>query len=97
MAARFEVHRAVHLGDRYLFGLSGVIEEGMVQTGMTASMESEDGTRFEGRVHGVEYMEEEDGVPEPILTFHYRDPAKLERWQSTEWEGKKLHLEWVVH
>lgn len=97
MAARFEVHRAINLKDRYLFGLSGVIEEGMVHTGMAASLQDEEGHRFEGRVHGVEYFEEEQGQSEPTLTFHYRDPEKVKRWESIDWEGKKLHLEWVVN
>lgn len=95
MTARFEVHRAVILRDRYLFGLSGVIEEGMVQTGMLAGLgDDEDAPKFEGTVHGVEYLET-DGTAGPTLTFHYRDPRKLERWESIRWEGKKLHLEWV--
>jgi hypothetical protein len=97
MAARFEVHRAINLKDRYLFGLSGVIEEGMVHTGMAATLEGDDGRRFEGHVHGVEYFEEENGQPEPTLTFHYRDPEKVRRWESINWEGKKLYLEWDLN
>jgi len=97
MAARFEVHRAVNLSDRYLFGLVGVIEDGMVHTGMEAYLEDEeDGEKFEGRVHGVEFMRV-GGTPEPTLTFHYRDPEKIRRWESIDWEGKKVRLEWVVH
>jgi hypothetical protein len=97
MAARFEVHRAVNLKDRYLFGLIGIIEEGMVHTGMEASLEGdEDADKFEGKVHGVEFIEEE-GTPEPTLTFHYRDPEKLKRWESIDWKGKTVRLEWSFH
>jgi len=97
MAALFEVHRAVNLKDRYLFGLVGVIEEGMVHTGMDASLaDDEDGQKFEGTVHGVEFMGM-DGTPEPTLTFHYRDPEKIKRWESIQWEGKKVRLEWALH
>ncbi len=96
MAALFEVHRAVNLKDRYLFGLIGVIEEGMVHTGMEATLgDDEDAPKFEGMVHGVEFLET-DGIAEPTLTFHYRDPLKLERWESIRWEGKKLHLVWPL-
>jgi len=95
MAARFEVHRAINLKDRYLFGLSGVIKEGMVHTGMKASLEDdEDAGKFEGKVHGVNFLPSED-VPEPTLTFHYRDPEKIKRWESIDWEGKNIHLEWT--
>jgi hypothetical protein len=98
MAALFEVHRAVNLKDRYLFGLVGVIEEGMVHTGMEASLtDDEDAPKFEGKVHGVEFVGAEGIIPEPTLTFHYRDPEKLERWESIDWEGKKLRLEWSLH
>lgn len=94
MAARFEVHRAVNLKDRYLFALSGVIKEGMVHTGMEASLEDEEDTdKFEGKVHGVEFLPSDD-IPEPTLTFHYRDPEKIKRWESINWEGKKISLEW---
>jgi hypothetical protein len=96
MAARFEVHRAINLKDRYLFGLSGVIEEGMVQTGMDASIEGLNGSEsFRGRVHGVEFVEGEDGIAEPTLTFHYRSPEKIDRWEAIDWTGKKLRLEWI--
>lgn len=95
MAARFEVHQAVNLKDRYLFGLVGVIEEGMVHTGMEASLD-ENGTEsnFQGKVHGVEFLEQ-NGVTEPTLTFHYRDPDKIRRWESIDWKGKKIRLEWT--
>ncbi len=94
MAALFEVHHAVNLKDRYLFGLVGVIEEGMVHTGMAASLaDEEDGRDFAGKVHGVEFLGV-DGVQEPTLTFHYRDPEKLRRWESIDWEGRKVRLEW---
>lgn len=94
MAARFEVHQAVNLRDRYLFGLRGVIREGMVHTGMEASLDDEDADSvFKGRVHGVEFIEE-DGVSEPTLTFHYRDPEKAQRWESIDWEGRRVRLEW---
>ncbi len=97
MAALFEVHRAVNLKDRYLFGLVGVIEEGMVHTGMEASLDdAEDAQKFEGKVHGVEFVGT-DGIPEPTLTFHYRDPEKLERWESISWEGKRIRLEWSLY
>jgi hypothetical protein len=96
MPARFEVHRAINLKDRYLFGLSGVIEEGMVYTGMDASLEDEEESElFHGRVHGVEFVEGDEGVPEPTLTFHYRSPEKINRWESIDWTGKKLRLEWI--
>ena len=95
MAARFEVHQAVNLENRYLFGLIGVIEEGMVHTGMRASLEDEEtASIFHGRVHGVEFHEK-DGVTEPTLTFHYRDPEKLRRWESIDWSGRKIRLEWT--
>ena len=98
MAALFEVHRAVNLKDRYLFGLVGVIEEGMVHTGMAASLaEEEEGQDFAGKVHGVEFLSVDgvvDGVQEPTLTFHYRDPEKLRRWESIDWEGRRVRLEW---
>ena len=97
MAALFEVHRAINLKERYLFGLIGVIEEGMVHTGMEASLDGdEDAQKFEGKVHGVEYVGT-DGIPEPTLTFHYRDPEKIERWESINWEGKRIRLEWSLH
>lgn len=93
MSARFEVHRAQNLKDRYLFALSGVIREGMVHIGMDASLEGEGDGPFKGTVHSVEYLEP-NGDAEPALTFHYRDPRKIERWESIDWEGKELHLEW---
>lgn len=94
MAARFEVHHGINLRDRYLFGLIGVIEEGMVHTGMEASLEDEEvGTELLGKVHGVEFMEQ-DGITEPTLTFHYRNPDKIRRWEGVDWKGKKLKLEW---
>ena len=65
MAALFEVHRAVNLKDRYLFALVGVIEEGMVHTGMEASLtDDEDAPKFEGKVHGVEFVGAEGIIPE---------------------------------
>jgi hypothetical protein len=94
MAARFEVHHGVNLKDRYLFGLIGVIEEGMVHTGMEASLEEADRpAEILGKVHGVEFIEQ-DGITEPTLTFHYRNPEKIRRWESIDWKGKKLRLEW---
>lgn len=96
MAALFEVHRAVNLKDRYLFGLVGVIEEGMVHTGMEAILTDDEEHRFEGTVHGVEFMPA-DGIPEPTLTFHYRDPEKIRRWESIDWAGRKVRLEWAIH
>lgn len=97
MTALFEVHQAVNLKDRYLFGLIGVIEEGMVHTGMEATL-ADDGEAggFEGTVHGVEFIGV-DGMPEPTLTFHYRDPEKIRRWESIDWEGRKVRLQWVLH
>lgn len=96
MAASFEVHRAVNLRDRYLFGLMGVIQEGMVHTGMEASLDEEEvDSVFKGKVHGVEFLEK-DGVTEPTLTFHYRDPDKIKRWESINWEGRKVRLEWTA-
>ena len=97
MAARFQVHHAVNLRDRYLFGLVGVLEEGMVHTGMDASLDDgEDAEKFAGRVHGVEFMAV-DGVTEPTLTFHYRDPEKIRRWEAIDWQGKSVRLEWSAH
>jgi hypothetical protein len=94
MAALFEVHHAVNLADRYLFGLVGVIEDGMDHTGMDASLkEDAEKDGFTGKVHGVEFLEE-DGHQELTLTFHYRDPEKLHRWESIDWEGRKVKLEW---
>jgi hypothetical protein len=102
MTARFEVHKAVNLRDRYLFGLVGVIEEGMVHTGMNAHLVEEDeddevAGDFEGRFHGVEFTEINGTTPEPTLTFHYRDPEKIQRWESIDWEGRTVRLEWSIH
>ena len=47
MAALFEVHHAVNLKDRYLFGLVGVIEEGMVLAFETYCGHGNDGARIE--------------------------------------------------
>jgi hypothetical protein len=69
----------------------------MVHTGMDASLtDDDDREKFVGKVHGVEFMGS-DGMPEPTLTFHYRDPEKIKRWESIDWEGKKIRLEWPLH
>jgi hypothetical protein len=92
MAAAFEVHRSFVLEGRNLFGLAGVITDGMVQVGMSANVED----NFAARVHGVEFLE--DGTVaaagEPALLFSYSNPEKLERWRSIDWQGRKLELSW---
>jgi hypothetical protein len=64
----------------------------MVVTGMTATLD--DGTRqpFKERVHSIEYIDRPGAAGRPTLTFHYRDPAKLERWMALPWEGRTLSL-----
>lgn len=96
MTARFEVHRSSTLESRNLFVLAGVITEGMVQTGMRATLE-EGGDTFVAKVHGVEFLDGPDGdasVGEPALTFSYSAPDKLARWQAIDWAGRTLRLEW---
>lgn len=110
MTAEFEVHHAFRIEDRSLFGLSGTLVSGMVQTGMQASLEG-DPEAFDARVHTVEFRaptgrgkEEagtsaEGGSPEasasePALLFYYSRPEKLERWEAIEWPGRRLWLSW---
>lgn len=96
MAARFEVERVFYLEDRALFVVAGVIREGMVKAGMLASLEGAE-DRFTRRVHGVEFLDDPSGSPEPggpCLTFHCRDAAKLEAWLALEWDGGILELSW---
>lgn len=92
MSARFHVHRSLVLPDRSLFLLAGVIEEGMVNTGMRAVLD-DDEEPFEATVHTVEFAAGGE-VPEPALTFHYSSDEKLERWRALPWEGRTLRLEW---
>lgn len=93
MPASFEVRSAFALRERGLFALSGVIRDGMVQTGMLASLvDADEGEGFEERVHGVEFGLLPGGEELPTLTFHYRDPAKLERWMALAWSGRTLAL-----
>jgi hypothetical protein len=94
MAAAFEVHRSFVLEGRNLFALAGVITDGMVQVGMSANV-GENG--FAARVHGVEFLEGETvdaATGEPALLFSYSSPDKLRRWQSIDWEGRRLDLTW---
>jgi len=96
MSTCFEVHRALTLESRALFVLSGVITEGMVQTGMHATLEGEQDT-FSAKVHGVEFLDRvDDGerTDEPALTFSYSSPEQLARWQAIEWAGRTLRLGW---
>lgn len=92
MAAKFEVYRCAVREEKGLFVLVGAIQEGMVQVGMRASLEDEGSGAFEAAVHTVEFVEGEGGRTEPALTFHYRDPEKLRRWQAIAWEGRVLEL-----
>jgi hypothetical protein len=92
MPATFEVHEAMALAARGLFALRGEIREGMIQTGMIATLADGGGRVFEERVHGIEYVEVPGSTASPALTFHYRDPAKLERWMALGWEGETLSL-----
>lgn len=96
MSARFRVHRSLVIPERSLFVLAGIIEEGMVNTGMRAVLENADAP-FEATVHTVEFApiaEDADGPPEPALTFHYSSEEKLERWTALPWEGSTVLLEW---
>ncbi|MBI4540586.1 MAG: hypothetical protein HY704_13880 [Gemmatimonadetes bacterium] len=94
MAAKFEVHRVVTREEKGLFILVGAMVEGMVQVGMNATLEGGEGGSFDAPVHSVEFVEGTGGETEPALTFHYRDPAKLGRWQAVAWEGRALRLEY---
>jgi hypothetical protein len=91
MPATFEVHQALALSGRGLFALRGEIRDGMVQTGMVAKLEAAE-RAFEERVHSVEYLDMPGTDGWPALTFHYRDPAKLERWMALGLEGETLSL-----
>ena len=97
MAARFEVHRAFVVEDRGLFALAGRIREGMVRVGMTASLAGDEDA-FTRPVHGVEFLEEEEGdaggPSRPCLTFHCRDRERLEAWTTLDWNGRTLRLRW---
>lgn len=93
MAARFEVKRCMTLEDRGLFVLVGRILDGMVQVGMQASAETDGPESFRAPIHSVEFVEGEGGGVEPALTFHYRDPEKLRRWQALAWDGRVLKIE----
>ena len=93
MPFTFEVHAAHALGERGLLALAGEVSHGTVQAGMLASLEAEDGTQpFRERVHGVEYLDIPGLEGLPALTFHYRDPAKLQRWMALGWKGRTLSL-----
>jgi hypothetical protein len=92
MPATFEVHEALPLADRGLLALRGEIRDGMVQTGMVATRADGSARSFHERVHSVEYLELPGSPACPALTFHYRDPAKLDRWMSLGWEGETLSL-----
>jgi hypothetical protein len=96
MTTRFEVHGAFVLEARALFVLSGVITEGMVQTGMRATLEGGEHS-FSAKVHGVEFLDRADEdvrAGEPSLTFSYSGPEKLARWQAIDWTGRTLMLGW---
>lgn len=99
MGTTFEVHRSFHLPERSLFGLAGVFRSGMVQVGMEAEIEGEEGV-FRRRVHSVEFVDpapggSEGGEPgEPALLFSYSRPEKLRAWQEVDWPGKVLTLSW---
>jgi hypothetical protein len=92
MPSTFDVHQALALEERGLFALCGEIRDGMVQTGMVATLADDQGRSFEERVHSVEYLDLPGAAGLPTLTFHYRDPAKLDRWMALGWEGETLSL-----
>ena len=93
MASTFEVHGAVAISERGLFGVTGEIGSGTVQTGMLASLDdAEASLSFRERVHSIEYLDIPEARGKPTLTFHYRDPAKLGRWMAIQWPGKTLSL-----
>jgi hypothetical protein len=91
VSSSFQVHQAFALAERGLFALSGEIREGMVLTGMTAALEDAHDA-FQERIHTIEYLDRPGITGRPTLTFHYRDPAKLERWLAIRWEGRTLSL-----
>jgi len=96
MTTRFEVHGSFALEARALFVLSGVITEGMVQTGMRATLEGDEDA-FTAKVHGVEFLDVAEGAGgtgEPSITFSYSDSEKLARWQAIDWASRTLKLEW---
>jgi hypothetical protein len=92
MASTFEVHGALAISERGLFGLTGEIGSGTVQTGMLASLATDSSPLFRERVHSVEYLDLPEARGKPTLTFHYRDPVKLSRWMAIEWTGQTLSL-----
>lgn len=95
MGCRFEVHRVFALDDRGLFAVSGEIKDGMVHTGMIASVPRSGGGgegEFEERIHGVEFLDVPGAEGLPALTFHFRDPSKLRRWLTLGLEGRTLSV-----
>ncbi|HEX9886561.1 MAG TPA: hypothetical protein VGA70_08740 [Longimicrobiales bacterium] len=104
MAAEFLVRGTWVLEDRGLFAVAGVIEDGMVEMGMTATLEGQKDS-FTRRVHSVELMSAEPmsvdlmgeqvaGESGPVLLFSFSGPAKLAAWQALDWDGRTLSLTW---
>lgn len=87
MAARFAVGRTFVMDDRGLFAVAGVIEEGMVEMGMTATLAGREDA-FSRRVHSVELL------GDPTLCFSYSSQEKLSAWQALDWDGGTLTLTW---
>lgn len=94
MAAEFQVHRAFSIERRSLFALEGIVTEGMVRTGMEATLPGDEDA-FRERVHGVEFLDHPQSAGGPTLTFHYSRDEKLRRWEAIDWEGRCLRLEHV--
>ena len=95
MASSFTIHQVVALGDRGLLAVAGELRDGMVQAGMLASLDDPigyGGPPFRERIHGVEYLDLPGVSGLPTLTFHFRDPAKLERWLALGLEGRTLSV-----
>ena len=92
MASSFDVHQVFALSDRGLLAVSGEIRDGMVQTGMLAWCEDGGQPPFRERIHSVEYLDLPEAAGRPALTFHFRDPSKLERWLSLGLEGRTLSV-----
>lgn len=95
MAAVFEVHRGSVDAPRELLVLEGVVVDGMVRTGMFADPEGAHLDGFPAPVHSVEFVERTAGEAdsmEPALTFHFRDPGKLEALGEHDWLDVRLTL-----
>lgn len=93
MSTRFRVEGRQLLEDRNLLALTGVILEGMPEIGMRAVLEDPDPTGFRERVHGVEFLEDDEGRSTPALTFEYSDRGERERWEAIDWSERVLRLD----